>query len=98
MRLPHWRMTKAPSACWRAHAIRDQLIADPTLTIAMLADREQVTKSYATRLLRLTFLAPDIVTAILDGRQPVELSANNLMADTRLTIDWAGQRLALWVE
>jgi DNA invertase Pin-like site-specific DNA recombinase len=79
----------------RAHAIRDQLIADPALTIAMLADREQVTRSYATRLLRLTFLAPDIVTAILEGRQPVELTANKLMADTRLAIDWAEQRRAL---
>jgi DNA invertase Pin-like site-specific DNA recombinase len=79
----------------RAHAIRDQLIADPALTIAMLAGREHVTMSYATRLLRLTFLAPDIVTAILEGRQPVELTANKLMADTRLPIDWAEQRRAV---
>jgi DNA invertase Pin-like site-specific DNA recombinase len=79
----------------RAHAIRDQLITDPALTIAKLADREQVTTSYATRLLRLTFLAPDIVTAILEGRQPVQLTANKLMGDTRLPIDWAEQRRAL---
>lgn len=78
----------------RAHAIRDQLIADPTLSIAVLADREQVTTSYATRLLRLTFLAPDIVTALLEGRQPVELTANKLMADTRLPVDWVEQRRA----
>jgi hypothetical protein len=40
--------------------------------------------SYATRVVRLTFLAPDIVAAILAGRQPPELTANKLMADTRL--------------
>ncbi|MCX5495747.1 hypothetical protein OSH11_13620 [Kaistia dalseonensis] len=43
-------------------------------------------------------MAPGIIAAILDGRQPVELTANKLMADTRLPIDWAGQRQALGFE
>ena len=51
--------------------------------------------AYDRRLCRLAFLAPDIITAILDGRQPVELTANKLMADTRLPADWAGQRQTL---
>jgi site-specific DNA recombinase len=43
----------------------------------------------------LTFLAPDIVAAILAGKQPAGLTANKLMADTRLPLDWTEQRSAL---
>lgn len=43
-------------------------------TIAELAEREGIAPSYLTRVLRLTLLAPDIVEAILDGRQPSGLS------------------------
>ena len=50
---------------------------------------------YAARLIRLNYLAPDIVAAILDGKQPVDLTANKLMADTRLPLDWRAQRAAL---
>ena len=39
-------------------------------TIEELAKAEGVTPSYMSRVLRLTLLAPDIVEAILDGRQP----------------------------
>jgi hypothetical protein len=35
-----------------------------------LAGREGVSRSYFTRLIRLSYLAPDITQAILDGRQP----------------------------
>ena len=48
--------------------------------------------SYVTRLLRLTYLAPDIVAAIVDGRQPIGLTANRLMANTRLPLEWKDQR------
>ncbi len=51
--------------------------------------------TYAARLIRLNYLAPDIVAAILDGKQPVDLTANKLMADTRLPLDWRAQRAAL---
>jgi hypothetical protein len=37
---------------------------------AGIADAEGVTRSFVNRLLRLTLLAPEIVEAILDGRQP----------------------------
>jgi hypothetical protein len=39
------------------------------VTIAELAEREGIAPSYMTRVLRLTLLAPDIVDAILDGKQ-----------------------------
>jgi hypothetical protein len=38
--------------------------------ITDLAEQEGVTDAYVCRLLPLTCLAPDIVEAILDGRQP----------------------------
>lgn len=38
-------------------------------TIAELAEGEGIAYSYMTRVLRLTLLAPDIVEAILDGRE-----------------------------
>ena len=60
-----------------------------------IAHEERLTASYATRLVRLAFLAPDIVAAILAGKQPLGLTANKLMADTRLPLDWRDQRGAL---
>jgi hypothetical protein len=43
---------------------------------------------YAARLIRLNCLAPDIVASILNGKQPADLTANKLIADTRLPLDW----------
>ena len=76
----------------RANAIRDQLLADRSLTFEDIAKNEGVVPSYATRLFRLTVLAPDIVSAILSGRHPPELTARRLMDDTRLPLDWNEQR------
>jgi hypothetical protein len=79
----------------RANAIRDQLLADRSLTFEDIAKSEGVVPSYATRLFRLTVLAPDIVSAILSGRHPPELTARRLMDDTRLPLDWTEQRRRL---
>ena len=43
-------------------------------TIAELAAREGIAPSYMTRVMRLTLLAPEIVEAILDGRQGAEVT------------------------
>ena len=51
--------------------------------------------SYATRLFRLTLLAPDIVSAILSGRHPPDLTARKLMDNSRLPLDWNEQRQSL---
>jgi site-specific DNA recombinase len=79
----------------RANAIRDQLLADRSLTFKDIAEIEGVVPSYATRLFRLMVLAPDIVSAILSGRHPPELTARRLMDDTRLPLDWNEQRRSL---
>ncbi len=79
----------------RANAIRDQLLADRSLTFEDIAKSEGFVASYATRLFRLTILAPDIVSAILSGKHPPELTARRLMDDTRLPLDWNEQRQRL---
>ncbi len=79
----------------RANAIRDRLLADRSLTLEEIAKEEKMVASYATRLLRLTLLAPSIVGAILNGSQPPELTARKLMDDTRLPLDWNEQRRSL---
>jgi hypothetical protein len=57
---------------------------------------ERVTAAYVYTLLRLPWLAPDITTAIVNGRQPPQLNAKRLMRLTaHLPADWAEQRVLL---
>ena len=79
----------------RAHVIRDRILRDKSITLDEIAKSEGMVVSYATRLLRLTLLAPDIVSAILGGKHPPELTARKLMDDTRLPLDWNEQRQSL---
>ncbi len=53
-----------------------------------------VERSHLVRLARLRFLAPDITMAIIEGRQPVELTARALLRCGELPIEWAEQRKA----
>jgi len=46
-------------------------------------------------LLRIAYLAPDIVAAILDGRQVVQLNRQRLARATNLPVDWQTQRAML---
>ena len=78
-----------------AFAIKERALNNPSQTIRDIAIAEGVSDSYASRVLRLTYLAPDIVTAILDGRQPLGLLARRLLSRSRLPLDWAEQRQVL---
>lgn len=60
------------------------------LTIAEVAEREGIAASYVSRMLQLTLLAPDIVEAILDGRQGPEVTLAGLSEP--LPIEWEQQR------
>jgi site-specific DNA recombinase len=62
---------------------------------AAIAEREGVSRSYFTRLVRLSYLAPDITQAILDGRQPRDLTAEKLLVHSRLPLAWHDQRTVL---
>lgn len=76
----------------KAHALRDALAASEAPSLTAFAERHQVSKSYVTRVVRLAYLAPPIVAAILDGRQPVGLTAKRLLQDTRLPFSWTEQQ------
>jgi len=54
----------------RAFRWRGLLESGAFATIQELAAAEKINPSYISRMLRLTLLAPDMVEAILDGRQP----------------------------
>jgi len=62
---------------------------------AALAQREGVSRSYFTRLVRLSYLAPDLTQAILDGRQPRNLTPEKLLEHSRLPLAWHDQRTVL---
>ena len=49
-------------------------------------------KRHLWQLLRIGWLAPDITTAIVEGRQPVGLTGRRLLRASDLPLDWAGQR------
>jgi hypothetical protein len=66
-------------------------------TITQLAKDARVTGSYFTRVLRLSFLAPEILKAILRDRHPIELSAKRLANETRLPVAWDAQRALLGI-
>jgi hypothetical protein len=57
-------------AVMRPHRWRRLLEQAKYKSVSELAEAEGLTRSFVNRLLRLTLLAPDIVEAILDGRQP----------------------------
>jgi len=80
----------------RAHDIQGRLSRDTSLTVYDIARDEGVTAAYLYNLLRLPWLAPDITTAIVNGRQPRQLNAMRLMRSaSRLPADWAQQRALL---
>ncbi|TNF17986.1 MAG: hypothetical protein EP318_19755 [Rhodobacteraceae bacterium] len=60
-----------------------------TCGIAELAEREGIACSYMTRVLRLSLLAPDIVEAILDGKQGPEMTPAHVLEPFPMI--WNGQ-------
>jgi hypothetical protein len=55
-----------------------------------IAKAERIGPSFISRVIRLASLAPDIVDAILDGRQPVCLTLKDLMVS--FPVEWEQQR------
>ena len=75
----------------RAFRWRRMLESGMVSTVGEIAAREKINKSYVSRILRLTLLAPDIVEAILDGRQMPEVTLPVLMGP--FPLEWDRQRL-----
>jgi hypothetical protein len=76
----------------RAHRWRRRIESGQAKSITDLAEHEGVTVAYVCRLLPLTCLAPDIVEAILDGRQPKGLRLAEMLGNGPPT--WEQQRRA----
>ena len=79
----------------KAHRFNATLARSGGTRFAALAKQEGVSPSYFTRLVRLSYLAPDIAQAILDGRQPSHLTTDKLLAHSRLPLAWQDQRTLL---
>jgi hypothetical protein len=69
---------------------RDMLESGEYATIREIASAEKINETYVGRVLRLTLLAPDIVEAILGGRQPARLQLDRLLR--RFPVGWREQR------
>lgn len=79
----------------KTHHLSRQLLDSNETSLAATAEAAGHSGSWFTRMVRLTWLAPDIAKAILEGHQPPELTARQLMLDTRLPLDWDEKRVKL---
>ena len=78
----------------KAYAARAAVEADP-IDPKEIARSLGHDKDYFARLVRLGYLAPDIMTAILDGRQPATHTRQRLARVSKLPFNWAEQRALL---
>lgn len=73
----------------RAFRWKRMLESGQFTTISDLARHEGIAAPYLTRVFRLAFLAPEVVEAILDGRQPRDLTLQSLRG--QLPDEWSSQ-------
>ena len=76
----------------QARRFSDLITTSKGRSIKDLAVEARVSPSYFTRVFRLSFLAPDITKAILQGRHPAEFSAIKLMRAGQFALCWREQR------
>jgi len=79
----------------RGYAWRQEILSGQSASATGIAKREGVTSAYVSRLIDLSFLAPDIITAILSGTAPVDLTAHKLRSFKCIPLDWPSQRAVL---
>jgi hypothetical protein len=79
-----------------ALAVRSVVLADTRETLNEITARRKKSKGYFTALIRLSYLAPQIIDDILNGRQPPQLSAKHLLrTSSTLPLAWSAQRAHL---
>jgi superoxide dismutase, Cu-Zn family len=79
----------------RAHRWFDELSTEKAKSLAQISTREGLGVRYVGRLIRLAFLAPDIVESIMRGRQPMNLTAEALTRRVEIPFEWRSQKEAL---
>jgi site-specific DNA recombinase len=77
----------------RAHDWRERIVNGSAEDLESIAKQAGLNQRYVSRILECAFLAPDIVEAILDGRQPHDLTVQKLWSN--LPSRWAEQRKQL---
>ena len=98
----HWapRRPRVDSTLVRAlaRAFRWQAMLDEGRfnTVSELARAEKLDVSYVAHNVRLALLAPDLVEAILDGRQPPTMQLRPLMRG--FPLDWKEQQNDQWTQ
>ena len=75
-----------------ARAARDHLLTSSEGTLDTIAAQYGQSRKHFSRLVRLAYLAPDIVAAIVDGRQPVQLTRTMMLATNDIPQRWGEQR------
>lgn len=91
---PARRDEKLVALMAEAHGARRLILSQPDKSIASIAASMGKCRTRLTRLASLACLAPDIVTAIVQGRQPASLNSRTMLA-AELPLAWADQRRAL---
>jgi hypothetical protein len=78
----------------RGRAWFEELATGRARSLQDLAKSDGISRRYIRRLVGLAFLSPELVEAILQGRQPVELTATRL-TELDLPLDWSEQHKLL---
>jgi site-specific DNA recombinase len=86
------------NAAETAHRWFDEISTGKASSLAEIAAREGLAVRYVGRLIRLAFLAPAIVEAILEGRQPASITTEALTRHIELPLEWRSQKTALNIQ
>jgi site-specific DNA recombinase len=78
----------------RGRAWFDELASGHARSLQELAKHNGISRRYIRRLVGLTFLSPELVEAIMQGRQPIALTATRL-TELDLPLDWTEQQKLL---
>jgi site-specific DNA recombinase len=89
---PDHSLRRILAQAWRYNAM---VMGSGGRTMAELAAEAGIVGSYFARVLRLSFLAPEVVKAILHDRHPITLSAKRLANEIRIPMAWDEQRRLL---
>src|SRR5690606_11989068 len=79
----------------RARTWFDDLANGQVASLEEIGRREGISDRYVGSLMSLAFLAPDIVVQVVDGTQPMTLTAQELIIRTELPIAWNHQRASI---
>jgi hypothetical protein len=80
----------------RGHRWHRKLFDGTHASIEDLAKSENISPSFVSRILRLAYLSPTVVEAILDGKYPAQLTMKDLMEP--FPMEWDAQARHFGIE